>query len=174
MNRPDIVGVLVQFLTMDAYSEKEYKLVKVYKSLISDRSQEVKDELLSCIREKNFWNKGITEELLDIYMNSQVVNKKLYHLFYALENHVLCLNDFKNMLLKLFIEIATASLSDETKQIVYSEMDKLTKILQRVYDEAVDDEDDVTLSLCLDVWDNLLKSDSYEVKRALGILKMDC
>lgn len=161
-----IAEVLVQFLTVDDYAEQEHKLVKVYKSLISDSSQEVKDELLSCIREKNFWNKGITEELLDIYMNSQVVNKKLYYLFYALENYVLCLNDFKSMLLKLFIEIATASLSDETKQIVYSEMDKLTKILQRIYDEAVDDEDDVTLSLCLDVWDSLLKSDSYEVKRA--------
>ena len=161
-----IAEVLVQFLTVDDYAEQEQKLVKVYKSLISDSSQEVKDELLSCIREKNFWNKGITEELLDIYMNSQVVNKKLYYLFYALENYVLCLNDFKSMLLKLFIEIATASLSDETKQIVYSEMDKLTKILQRIYDEAVDDEDDVTLSLCLDVWDSLLKSDSYEVKQA--------
>ena len=96
---------------------------------------------------------------------------KLYHLFYALENHVLCLNDFKNMLLKLFIEIATASLSDETKQIVYSEMDNLTKILQRIYDEAVDDEDDVTLSLCLDIWDNLLKSDGYAVRQASKYLE---
>ncbi|MDN3442418.1 hypothetical protein QL898_12320 [Psychrobacter sp. APC 3279] len=161
-----VAQVLVQLLTTDDYAEQEHKLVEVYRSLLNDDSQKVRGNLLSCIREKNFWNKGITEELVDIYMNSQVVNKKLYHLFYALENHVLCLSDFKSMLLQLFIEIATASLSDETKQIVYSEMDKLTKILQRIYDEAVDDEDDVTLSLCLDVWDNLLKSDSYEVKRA--------
>lgn len=143
----------------------------VYRSLINDSSQKVKDNLLHSVREKNFWNKGITKELLDLYMNSQVVNKKLYHLFYALENHVLCLSDFKSMLLKLFIEIATASLSDETKQIVYSEMDKLTKILQRIYDEAVEDEDEDILNICLDVWDNLLKSDGYAVRQASKYLE---
>lgn len=166
-----IVEVLVQFLTVDDYAEQEHKLVDVYRSLINDSSQKVKDNLLHSVREKNFWNKGITKELLDIYMNSQVVNRKLYHLFYALENHVLCLSDFKSMLLKLFIEIATASLCDETKQIVYSEMDKLTKILQRIYDEAVEDEDEDILNICLDVWDNLLKSDGYAVRQASKYLE---
>lgn len=58
------------------------------------------------------------------------------------------------------------SYAEEIQQIVYSKIYKLTKILQRMYDEAVDDEDDITLSLCLDVWNNLLESDSYEVRRA--------
>ena len=58
------------------------------------------------------------------------------------------------------------SYAKEIQQIVYGKMFKLTKTLQKIYDEVVDDENDITLSLCLDVWDNLLKSDSYEVRRA--------
>lgn len=161
-----IAEVLVQFLTVDDYAEQEHKLVDVYRSLINDSSQKVRDKLLHSVREKNFWNKGVTEELLDIYMNSQTAHRKIYHLFYALENHVLNLEGYKSMLLQLFSEIATATLSAEAKQSVHSEMDRLTKILQRIYDEAVDDEDEDILNVCLDIWDNLLKSDGYSVRQA--------
>ncbi|SLJ85210.1 hypothetical protein [Psychrobacter sp. DAB_AL43B] len=161
-----IAEVLVQFLTVDDYAEQEHKLVNVYRSLINDSSQKVRDNLLHSVREKNFWNKGVTEELLDIYMNSQTAHRKIYHLFYALENHVLNLEGYKSMLLQLFSEIATSTLSAEAKQSVHSEMDRLTKILQRIYDEAVDDEDEGILNVCLDIWDDLLKSDGYAVRQA--------
>lgn len=161
-----IAEVLVQFLTVDDYAEQEHKLVDVYRSLINDSSQKVRDKLLHSVRQKNFWNKGVTEELLDIYMNSQKAHRKIYHLFYALENHVLNLEGYKGVLLQLFSEIATATLSAEAKQSVHSEMDRLTKILQRIYDEAVDDEDEDILNVCLDIWDDLLKSDGYAVRQA--------
>lgn len=161
-----IAQVLVQFLTIDDYAEQEHKLVDVYKALINDSSQKVRDKLLFCIQEKNFWNKGVTKELVDIYMNSQVAHAQLYHLFYALENHVLNLENYKSMLLQLFSEITTTNLSDESKQNIHSEMDKLTKVLQRIYDEAVDDEDEDVLNMCLDIWDNLLKLDGYAVMQA--------
>ena len=161
-----IAQVLVQFLTIDDYAEQEHKLVDVYKALINDSSQKVRDELLFCIQEKNFWNKGVTKELVDIYMNSQVAHAQLYHLFYALENHVLNLENYKSMLLQLFSEIIKTTLSYESEQNVHSEMDKLTKVLQRIYDEAVDDEDEDVLSMCLDIWDNLLRLDGYAVRQA--------
>ena len=161
-----IAQVLVQFLTIDDYAEQAHKLVDVYKALINDSSQKVKDELLFCIQKKNFWNKGVTKELVDIYMNSQVAHAQLYHLFYALENHVLNLENYKSMLLQLFSEITTTNLSDESRQNIHSEMDKLTKLLQRIYDEAVDDEDEDVLNMCLDIWDNLLKLDGYAVRQA--------
>ena len=166
-----IAEVLVQFLTVDDYAEQEHKLVDVYRSLINDSSQKVRDKLLHSVREKNFWNKGVTEELLDIYMNSQTAHRKIYHLFYALENHVLNLEGYTSMLLQLFSEIATATLSAEAKQSVHSEMDRLTKILQRIYDEAVDDEDEDILNVCLDIWDDLLKSDGYAVRQASKYLE---
>ncbi|WP_367107496.1 hypothetical protein [uncultured Psychrobacter sp.] len=161
-----IAQVLAQLLSTDDYAEQEHKLVDVYKALINDSSQKVRDELLFCIQEKNFWNKGVTKELLAIYMNSQTAYTQLYQLFYALENHVLNLEGYKSMLLQLFSEITTTILSDESKQNVYSEMDKLTKVLQRIYDEAVDDENEDILNMCLDVWDNLLKLDGYAVSQA--------
>ena len=161
-----IAQVLAQLLITDDYAEQEHKLVDMYRSLVNDSSQKVRDELLFSIREKNFWNKAATKELVDIYMNSQIAHTQLYHLFYALENHVLDLEGYKSMLLQLFSEITTTTLSDESKQSVHSEMDKLTKILQRIYDEAVDDEDDDILNICLDIWDNLLKSDGYAVRQA--------
>ena len=143
----------------------------MYRSLVNDSSQKVRDELLFSIREKNFWNKAATKELVDIYMNSQIAHTQLYHLFYALENHVLDLEGYKSMLLQLFSEITTTTLSDESKQSIRSEMDRLTKILQRIYDEAVDDEDDDILNICLDIWDNLLKSDGYAVRQASKYLE---
>lgn len=161
-----IAEVLVQLLTVDDYAEQEHKLVNIYRSLINGSSQKVRDKLLHSVREKNFWNKKVTEELLDIYMNSQTAHRKIYHLLYALENHVLNLEGYKSMLLQLFSEIATATLSAEAKQSVHSEMDRLTKILQRIYDEAVDDEDEDILNVCLDIWDDILKSDGYAVRQA--------
>ncbi len=161
-----IAEVLGHFLTTDDFAEQEHKLVEAYISLINDSSQKVRDKLIFCIRKKNFWNKTITKELVDVYMDSQVVHGKLNHLFYALENYVLDLESYKDMLLQLFSEITTTTLPAETKQSIHSEMDKLTKILQRIYDEAVNDEDEDILNICLDVWDNLLKSDGYAVRQA--------
>ena len=166
-----IAQVLAQLLITDDYAEQEHKLVDMYRSLVNDSSQKVRDELLFSIREKNFWNKAATKELVDIYMNSQIAHTQLYHLFYALENHVLDLEGYKSMLLQLFSEITTTTLSDESKQSIRSEMDRLTKILQRIYDEAVDDEDDDILNICLDIWDNLLKSDGYAVRQASKYLE---
>ena len=164
--RLGVAQVLAQLLSTDDYAEQEHKLVDVYNALINDSSQKVRDKLLFPIREKNFWNKRVTKELLAIYMSSQTAHRKIYHLFYALENHVLNLEGYKSLLLQLFSDITTTTLSGESKQSIHSEMDRLTKILQRIYDEAVDDEDEDVLNMCLDIWDNLLKSDGYAVRQA--------
>jgi hypothetical protein len=37
----------------------------------------------------------------------------------------------------------------------------LIKVLQRLYEEAADDEDDEAINQCLDIWDYLLKAQVY-------------
>lgn len=161
-----IAEVLVQFITMNDYAEHEYKLVKVYKVLIESDYKEVRDKIEFCIREKNYWNKSITQDLFRIYIDSNVENINLYNLFYALENHVIYLDEVKEMILELISKIIEAKLSTDNQEIFRLDANKLTKILQKIYDEAVDDEDEETLNLCLDIWDNLLMSDSYAVMQA--------
>lgn len=160
-----IADVLVQFITMNDYAEHEHRLVEVYKVLINSDSKKVRDKVGLSIREKNYWNKSITKDLFRIYMDSNVENINLYHLFYALDNHVIYLDEVKEMILELISKIIKSTLSTENQETFHLDANKLTKILQRIYDEAVDDEDDDTLNMCLDIWDNLLMSDNYAVRQ---------
>ena len=42
----------------------------------------------------------------------------------------------------------------------------LIKILQRLYDEATDDENNAAVNTCLDIWDKLLRSEVYSAINA--------
>ena len=43
----------------------------------------------------------------------------------------------------------------------------LLSVLQRLYDEATEDEDDEAISTCLDIWDELLNSEIYTAMNAV-------
>jgi len=44
--------------------------------------------------------------------------------------------------------------------------ESLIKILQRLYDEATDDENNDAVNICLDIWDKLLRSEVYSAINA--------
>lgn len=161
-----IAEVLVQFISTSDYAEHEHRLVEVYKILINSDFKKVRDKVGFCIRERNYWNKKITVDLFKIYMDSEVLNFNLYNLFYALDNHVMDLAIFEDLILKLFTKVITANQDNEVTESFRTDIGKLTKVLQRIYDKAVDDEDDDTLNVCLDIWDSLLMTDSYAVGQA--------
>ncbi|WP_240314493.1 hypothetical protein [Vibrio tetraodonis] len=46
----------------------------------------------------------------------------------------------------------------------------LLSVLQRIYDEATEDEDDEAITTCLDIWDELLNSEIYTAISAVKVL----
>ena len=46
----------------------------------------------------------------------------------------------------------------------------LLAVLQKLYDEATEDQDKEALNICLDIWDTLLQSEMYSAIGAINIL----
>lgn len=66
-----------------------------------------------------------------------------------------------NELLNLVKNIVNSDIADKSQHAMNIRESELIKVLQRLYEEAADDEDDDSINECLDIWDYLLNAQVY-------------
>jgi vacuolar-type H+-ATPase catalytic subunit A/Vma1 len=83
-----------------------------------------------------------------------------------LEKHGGSLLDYQTQLLQLVNNLTSSNSSKNEMQDMHLRESSLIKILQRLYDEATDDENNDAVNTCLDIWDKLLCSEVYSAINA--------
>lgn len=74
--------------------------------------------------------------------------------------------DYQTQLLQLVNNLTSSDTSKNEIQDMHLRESSLIKILQRLYDEATDDENNDAINICLNIWDKLLRSEVYSAINA--------
>lgn len=158
-----IASVMAQFLREDKHHDRLYKLVQPYKKLVNDENKAILKKMGRCVGNDNFWNKTISKELFEILVGSKAALYCLYELFEAIEKHSGNLLQYQKQLLQLIENITSVDQSNKSMREQRMSDTSLIKVLQRLYDEATEGEDSYAITICLDIWDKLLRSEVYSV-----------
>jgi len=165
-HRKGVASVMAQLLQENKYQDRFHKLPSIYAHLVNDDSKEVLRIVGNCVGNENFWNSVISAEIFNIFVNSKAAEVCLYELFDALEKHGGSLLDYHAQLLQLVNNLTSSDGSTNEMQDIHIRESSLIKILQRLYDEATDDENNDVINTCLDIWDKLLRSEVYSAINA--------
>jgi hypothetical protein len=166
-HREGVASVMAQFLQEKKYQDRFHKLPSIYALLVNDDSKKVRRVIGNCVGNENFWNSIISAEIFNVFVNSKAALLCLYELFNALEKHGGSLLDYQTQLLQLVNNLTSSDSSKNEMQNVHIRESSLIKILQRLYDEATDDdENNDAVNTCLDIWDKLLRSEVYSAINA--------
>lgn len=161
-----VVSVMSQFLCEDKNGELLYKLPPIYSQLVNDSNNEILRRIAGCVRDDNYWNKSITNELFNMLVSSPAALTNLYGIFEAIGKYSGSLLEYQEQLLKLINNLTESITSENDMQNVHIRESSLIKVLQRLYDEATEDEDSSAINICLDIWDKLLRSEIYSATNA--------
>lgn len=166
--RKAVANVVTSFLKSDLYHEHLHKLPAIYEQLVNDEEKEVLNLIGGCVRDENFWNKEISNELFNTLVSSKAILLNLYSLFDTIADQPTSLLEYKEQLLLLVENITTRDRAEIAAGAgdMYIQDTSLIKVLQRLYDEATEDEDTGAINICLDIWDKLLHSNLYSAINA--------
>lgn len=163
-------SVVCQFLQENKYHDKIDKIEYAYQLLINDDNNEILRKIGVCIGHENYWLKPNADKLFNLFVTSKVANHSLYQLFNSLEKYPRGLSNLSEPILQLIKNITnSSSVNDQSLRMDIQES-SLLAVLQKLYDEATEDQDKEALNICLDIWDTLLQSEMYSVINAINTL----
>ncbi|MGV2874019.1 hypothetical protein [Colwellia sp. E150_009] len=163
-------SVVQQFLGEDKYHEKIHKIESAYNALVNCENEDILRMVGGCVSDDSFWTKHNSNLLFEIFVKSKAAKHCLWDLFYKLENHSGSIADFGNHLLELITNLINDSADDKSNQQMSIRESSIITVLQRLYDEASEDEDKAAINTCLDIWDKLLQSEIYSAINAVNEL----
>lgn len=163
-------SVVCQFLKEDKYNDKIDRIEHAYQLLINDDNDEILREIGVCIGYESYWLKPNADKLFNLFVTSKAVKHSLYQLFDSLEKYPQNLSNLSDTILRLIKNITgNYSVNDQPLRMDVQES-SLLAVLQKLYDEATEDQDKEALNICLDIWDTLLQSEMYSAIGAINIL----
>ncbi|MEQ5758841.1 hypothetical protein ABN351_05030 [Proteus mirabilis] len=163
-------SVVCQFLQEDKYNDKIDRIEYAYQLLINDDNDEILREIGVCIGYESYWLKPNADKLFNLFVTSKAVKHSLYQLFDSLEKYPKNLSNLSDPILRLIKNITgNYSVNDQPLRMDVQES-SLLAVLQKLYDEATEDQDKEALNICLDIWDTLLQSEMYSAIGAINIL----
>ncbi|WP_434340713.1 hypothetical protein [Motilimonas cestriensis] len=167
--RSGCASVLSQFLREDKYHDRIGKIESSYIMLLNDEDKEILQQVGNCVQYDGYWAKHNSTVLFSELVKSKALKYCIYNLFRKLESYPGMLIDMSDSLLKLVENIVEVYEKDESFQHRHMHIreSSLLSVLQRLYDEATEDEDDEAISTCLDIWDELLNSEVYTAMSAV-------
>ena len=160
------VSMLCQLLRQDNYNDKIHKIENIYQVLLNDDDINILKRIGGCINYENYWKKPNIHKLFNLFISSKAAIYCFEDLVYYLNKTPKSLISFGQPIFKLLETI----IQHHDKTNFYVNEDHLINFLQRLYDEALEDEDYNTINTCLDIWDSLLKSDIPSVNSAIDKL----
>ncbi|EGU39376.1 NACHT domain-containing protein [Vibrio splendidus] len=167
--RSGCASVLSQFLREDKYHDRIGKIESSYITLLNDEDKDILQQVGRCVQYDSYWSKQNSTILFSEFVKSNAVKYCIYELFRKLESFPGMLVEMSGSLLKLVKNIVEVDKSDESFKYRHMHIreSSLLSVLQRLYDEATEDEDDEAISTCLDIWDELLNSEIYTAMSAV-------
>ncbi|MGR5558810.1 NACHT domain-containing protein [Vibrio fortis] len=162
-------SVISQFLSEDKHHDRIGKIESSYIMLLNDEDKDILQQVGRCIQYDSYWAKHNSTVLFSEFVKSKAVRHCIYDLFRKLESFPGMLVDMSDSLLGLVKNIVEVDKNDESFKNRYMHIreSSLLSVLQRLYDEATEDEDDEAISTCLDIWDELLNSEIYTAMSAV-------
>ncbi|QYK03162.1 NACHT domain-containing protein [Shewanella psychrotolerans] len=165
-------SVISQFLSEDKHHDRIGKIESSYIMLLNDEDKDILQQVGRCIQYDSYWAKHNSTVLFSEFVKSKAVRYCIYDLFRMLESFPGMLVDMSDSLLGLVKNIVEVDKNDQSfkHRHMHIRESSLLSVLQRLYDEATEDEDDEAISTCLDIWDELLNSEIYTAMSAVKVL----
>lgn len=163
---------IIQILKNDEYTDKIEKIEFDYERLLNDENIEIVRKLGLCINSKNFWTKSNFQKLFSIFVNSRAAIYCINELCWTMNNYPAKLTDLCPLLL-ILVENINRRYQSEVFRDSWQDESNLITAIQRIYDEAIEDEDKETMNICLDICDELFKLRPYTALKITKSLDND-
>ncbi|EJE8673019.1 hypothetical protein M5236_001639 [Vibrio parahaemolyticus] len=154
-------SVISQFLTESRHNAIIRKLLPLYDVLTNDDDKLILEKIGRSVSNKNYWTRTDSESFFSVLANSKAALYNLWQIFHYLDENKVNLVGISDELLQLVKNIVNSDAVDKSQSAMNIRDSDLIKVLQRLYEEAADDEDDEVINQCLDIWDLLLKNQVY-------------
>lgn len=167
--RSGCASVLSQFLREDKYHDRISKIEASYKIFLNDEDKDILRKVGGCIRNDNYWTKHNSSLLFSMFVQSKSAIHCINDLFEKLKkipSMPIGMSDSLLVLVKNLVEVDKKGGTFDARNMDINNI-SLLNVLQRIYDEATEDEDDDSISTCLDIWDELLNSEIYTAMNAV-------
>ena len=147
-------SVISQLLGDDTKGYDHSKMKKIFEILVNSENEETLKKMGKFFNQK-FWSKRYAREFFKIYVHSKALNHNVYNVLHSIEESSVDMAQFCDLIIIMLQNI----LKLNTQELMnHLDTDAITRVIQQLYDQAENDQDDETLSYCLDMWDELLAS----------------
>ncbi|WP_438863953.1 hypothetical protein [Neptunicella sp.] len=163
-------SVVQQFLREDKHHDKIHKVIPAYSALLNCENEDVLRTVGGSVRNQNYWEKHNATQLFDIFVQSKAAKYCLWELFEQLSCHPRSISEFSAHLYQLIDNLTGDTSEDVRNKHMRIRETSIIKVLQRLYDEATEEEDKSTINVCLDIWDRILSSEVYAAINAVNEL----
>jgi hypothetical protein len=154
-------SVMSQFLTEARYNAYIKKLLPLYEALANDEDKQLLEKIGRSVSNKNYWTRLDADAFFSVLANSRAALYSLWQIFHYLDESKISLVGIASDLLQLVKNVVNSADADKAQRTMNIRDSELIKVLQRLYEEAADDEDDDAINQCLDIWDYLLSAQIY-------------
>lgn len=161
-------SVVQQFLREDKYHDRIHKISPAYETLLNCNNDDVYRTVGGSIRNEHYWTKHNSAELFEIFVQSKAAKHCLWDLFDKLKSHSGSISDYSEHLLKLVVNLTEDLSENKQDRNIRIRDTSLIAVLQRLYDEATEDEDKSAVEICLSIWDILLESEVFSAINAIN------
>lgn len=156
-NTENLLGyasVINQLLGDNTKGYDHTRLKSVFEILVSADNEGVLKKMGSFFNQK-FWSKKYAKEFFGIYVHSKALNHNVYNVLHSIEESSISMAQFSDLIIIMIQNI----LKLKTQELMNNlDTNAITRVIQQLYDQAENDDDDETLGYCLDMWDELLAS----------------
>lgn len=142
------------------------KLEPAYKTLVNGNDAGILRKIGGCIGSEHYWTKQNVNNLFDVFVKSESAKYCLFELFHTLENYSGALTELSDPLLDLVTNLSNDRNKNPSNLHINIIDSSLIAVLQRLHDEASEDEDETAINTCLDIWDKLLQSEIFSAINA--------
>ena len=116
---------------------------------------------------QKFWSKRYAREFFEIYVHSKALNHNVYNVLHSIEESSMNMAQSSDLIIIMIQNI----LKLKTQELMNNlDTNAITRVIQQLYDQAENDEDDETLGYCLDMWDELLSSNHSFIRNVTNNL----
>ncbi|RZG44725.1 NACHT domain-containing protein [Acinetobacter wuhouensis] len=156
-NQESLLGyasVITQFLGDDTKGYDHSKMKQIFEILVNSKNEEILKKMGRFFNQK-FWSKRYAREFFKMYIQSNALDHNVYNVLHSIEGNSIGMAQFSDLIIIMIKNILKLKTQDLMSNL---DTDAITRVIQQLYDQAENDDDDETLGYCLDMWDELLAS----------------
>lgn len=147
-------SVINQLLGDDTKGYDYSNLKAIFEILVNSENEDILKKMGRFFNQR-FWSKRYAREFFEIYVQSKALNHNIYNVLHSIEESSIGMAQFSDLIIIMTQNILKLKTQDLMSNL---DTDAITRVIQQLYDQAENDQDDETLNYCLDMWDELLAS----------------